>query len=211
MILKYFEDQYIYYFWKENNIPTTFWDEKCFLDCFTEHADQTKEIFNKLNNTFGKEKEFGLLNRLDNDTWWLLYFAKNQNIFDNFKLLQQQWKLNKIYIADIEWEFPYENIDIDYPIMHHKHLLNKMVVVKSSKDLSKVRGKQHLLKTNVQKLYFDNESNTTTLQITINKWIRHQIRAHLSSIWFPIIWDKIYWKTEDILHLRSIWIKNISQ
>jgi 23S rRNA pseudouridine1911/1915/1917 synthase len=31
------------------------------------------------------------------------------------------------------------------------------------------------------------------LKINIETWRTHQIRVHLSSIWFPIIWDRVYW------------------
>jgi 23S rRNA-/tRNA-specific pseudouridylate synthase len=31
------------------------------------------------------------------------------------------------------------------------------------------------------------------LKVNIKTWRTHQIRVHLSSIWFPIIWDKVYW------------------
>jgi 23S rRNA-/tRNA-specific pseudouridylate synthase len=31
------------------------------------------------------------------------------------------------------------------------------------------------------------------LKVNIKTWRTHQIRVHLSSIGFPIIWDKIYW------------------
>jgi 23S rRNA-/tRNA-specific pseudouridylate synthase len=51
--------------------------------------------------------------------------------------------------------------------------------------------------------------NQTTLLVKISKWVRHQIRAHLSSVWFPIVWEKIYIKTpsKEDLHLYSIGVK----
>jgi 23S rRNA-/tRNA-specific pseudouridylate synthase len=55
---------------------------------------------NQLTN-FTKEQEYGLLNRLDNDTSGFLYFAKNNNIFSEFKTLQKQEKVNKIYYAKV--------------------------------------------------------------------------------------------------------------
>jgi 23S rRNA-/tRNA-specific pseudouridylate synthase len=65
--------------------------------------------------------------------------------------------------------------------------------------------------TEIEKLYYDELSNTTTLLVTISKWIRHQIRAHLSSIWYPIVWEKIYIKNKSVekLHLFSMWMKVI--
>jgi len=51
---------------------------------------------------FGKEKELGLLNRLDNETAGLLYFAKTQEAFDKYRHLQSEGKINKWYIAQIQ-------------------------------------------------------------------------------------------------------------
>jgi 23S rRNA-/tRNA-specific pseudouridylate synthase len=47
------------------------------------------------------------------------------------------------------------------------------------------------------------------LLVKISKWMRHQIRAHLSSIWYPIVWEKIYIKnpSKEDLHLYSIGIQ----
>lgn len=198
-----FEDKNMYFFWKEQWIATTFGNQKSFLDNFDDPQNQAYEI---LNNAFWKDWEYWLLNRLDNKTWWLLYFAKSKEIFYNFKNTQKQWLIKKIYICDIQGDFPHESLSIDYPIMHHKHLDEKMVILKSAKDESKWRWKKHMVNTEIKKLYYDVTNNTTTLEATITKWIRHQIRAHLASIWYPIIWDDIYWKynKNEILHLWSI-------
>jgi 23S rRNA-/tRNA-specific pseudouridylate synthase len=37
------------------------------------------------------------------------------------------------------------------------------------------------------------DSKYSVLKINIKTWRTHQIRVHLASIGFPIIWDKIYW------------------
>lgn len=31
------------------------------------------------------------------------------------------------------------------------------------------------------------------VEVKSETWRTHQIRVHLSSIWYPIIWDKVYW------------------
>ena len=31
------------------------------------------------------------------------------------------------------------------------------------------------------------------VEVKILTWRTHQIRVHMASIWFPIIWDKVYW------------------
>ena len=65
------------------------------------------------------------------------------------------------------------------------------------------------VETDVKLLYYDPEKNISTLWVQISKWMRHQIRAHLSSIWFPIVGEKIYIKkpSTENLHLYSIGVE----
>jgi 23S rRNA pseudouridine1911/1915/1917 synthase len=45
--------------------------------------------------------------------------------------------------------------------------------------------------TNIELIdYIDDKYSL--LLVKIETWRTHQIRVHLSSIWFPIIWDKVY-------------------
>jgi len=61
------------------------------LDLFDSPDDtKTQEIAQKLQSHFTKDNEYGLLNRLDNDTAGLLYFAKDPIIKDQWKQLQKE-------------------------------------------------------------------------------------------------------------------------
>ncbi|MEI8092213.1 MAG: pseudouridine synthase [bacterium] len=64
--------------------------------------EENEELLRQQVDTFGQDQEFGLLNRLDNDTAGFLYFAKSVNAFDHFKSLQKSAKIQKFYIAQVE-------------------------------------------------------------------------------------------------------------
>jgi 23S rRNA-/tRNA-specific pseudouridylate synthase len=175
--------------------------------------DDRQKIIQNLINTFWEEKEYWLLNRLDNDTWGFLYFAKDIKVYEEYKNKQNQNLLHKFYIAQIKgnpfFKIDDKEINIDYPIMHHKFSEDRMICITKPWDTTKWDWKQHLSTTNISLLNFDKTQNISTLLISISKWIRHQIRLHLSSIWCPIIWETIYSKNkyDTFLHLRSIGFK----
>ena len=178
-----------------------------------EHKNSHQKIIQDLTNMFWEDKEYWLLNRLDNDTWGLLYFAKTIEIYEDYKSKQTNNLIQKFYIAQVTgnpfFKTDKKEIIIDYPIMHHKFSEDRMVYLSKESDFEKWTGKKHLASTRVSLLDFDNTQNISTLLITISKWIRHQIRVHLSSIWCPIIWENIYSnnRSQDFLHLWSVWFK----
>jgi len=211
MKLNRYEDKYFYYFRKPCGIPSTYGKEKCFLDYLIESDDKDiKEILRSQKEYFSQQDEYGLVNRLDNDTTGLLYFAKNPLFKQEYKQAQKDWKIEKYYIADVYWKFTENEKFISYPITHHKFSTDRMVVLLDTKQTGKIDIKKiQNAKTYVHFLYYDEKTNISTLLVTISKWVRHQIRAHLSSIWFPIVWEKIYIKkpSDENLHLYSVWIK----
>lgn len=205
-----YEDSYFYYFWKPHDIPSTFGKQKSFLDHLLESKDLfVAQIVDYLQDMFGLEQELWLLNRLDNDTAGLLYFAKTPLIKEKYKQAQSEWKVVKFYIADVYGNFVQNSQQISYPIWHHKFSKDRVVVLLDQRQSHKIDNKRtRQVDTHVQKLYYDKEKNVTTLLVNISKWVKHQIRSHLSSIWFPIIGEKIYIKKLDPkdLQLFSIWI-----
>ncbi len=240
MTVTYYNTKNFYLFRKPHNIPTTFGENKSFLDFLVNHkSSKIKKIFNKQKKSFTKDQEYGLCNRLDNPTSGLIYFAKNQTTYNNYKIKQNKNKITKTYIATIKWHFwpnrPIFSYDknfltqsinrlidngqqtskkciVNFPIKHHRHLSDRMVWVYNQKQLSKTRWKKHYRMTYIQRIYYDPKDHKTTLKIKITKGIRHQIRVHLSSIWYPIIGDWIYnsnykKNSNTPLNLWSIWVK----
>lgn len=243
-----YENNDFYFFWKPHHIPSTFGEQKSYLDYFLLPSElesiydpKTLSIYKSIKpfidfsslkkvenpeqaiehqiSEFSKEEEFGLLNRLDNDTAWFLYFAKTPTIFDAYRQQQTQNKIEKHYIAKVHGKISLieafrqnASIKINFPIMHHKSKDERMIVIKTPQDTRKWRGREHDVESLVQFLKYDKETNISTLLVKIHKGIRHQIRVHLASIGFPIVGDTLYGDPSEkgLLNLRSIWFKEIN-
>ena len=97
----YYQDRDFYYFWKSAGLASTRWKSVSFLDlmCDENLEKDIRDIANSQLNFFGKEKELWLLNRLDWVTTGLLYFAKNLRVYNKFRELQKEWKVDKYYLA----------------------------------------------------------------------------------------------------------------
>lgn len=213
----YYQDRDFYYFRKPTGIASSRWKSVSFLDliCNEYHNSQIQNIVQSQLEFFWKEKELWLLNRLDWPTTWLLYFAKNPKIYNKFRLLQSENKVEKFYIAVVYWNIENwikENWNkIRFPIMHHKYNNDRMVVIDSPDKKNKWKWKFHEVETEIIEYQYLQQENRSVIMIKIHKWIRHQIRAHLSSIWFPICGDQIYCKSKnkdfDKLQLFSVWMK----
>ena len=210
----YYQDNDFYYFWKPAGLASTRWKSVSFLDlmCDEKCNWNISNIIQSQLGFFWKEKEFWLLNRLDWATTGLLYFAKNPKIYNKFRELQKEWKIDKYYVAVV-----YGNIQnrvnknwnmISCPIMHHRYNGDRMVVIHSIEDKAKWKWNVHKVETEICEFEYNEKENLSTVVVKIHKWIRHQIRVHLSSIWYPICGDEIYCKSKkqnfDKLQLFSV-------
>ncbi len=170
-----------------------------------------ESILEHLKTTFTEEQEYWLLNRLDTPTQWLMYFAKDRTTYDNWKDRQWNWFISKFYLAESIGSVKKKDIWITFnmPLGHHTNG-KKMHVVDAtflkSKRKQKMRGKKLDAKTTIVDANYDDESNTTLLTLMIKKWQRHQIRAHLAYLWYPLVGEKLYHDSYDEeLWLWSIW------
>lgn len=210
----YYQDKDFYYFWKPADLASSRWKSVCFLDlmCNENYNMKIKNIVRSQEEFFWKEKELWLLNRLDGVTTGLLYFAKSPKIYRKFHSYQKEGRVNKYYVAVVYGNIRnriYKNWNIiKFPIMHHRFCDDRMVVVSSENDKCKWKWKIHKVGTEILEVEYDDAENLSIVMLKIHKWIRHQIRVHLSSIWYPICWDKLYCKSKsqkfDKLQLFSV-------
>ena len=126
--------------------------------------------------------------------------------------MQQEWKIDKFYVAEVygniqEWLDKNGN-EINYPIMHHRYNDDRMVVIRTEEDKAKWKWNVHEVQTEICEVDYNEKDNLSTIIVKIHKWIRHQIRAHLSSIGYPICGDDLYCKSKnqnfDKLQLFSV-------
>ena len=210
----YYQDKNFYYFWKPTGLASTRWKSVSFLDLMSDEKldGNVRDIIDSQMEFFWKEKELWLLNRLDWPTTWLLYFAKNPKVYNKFRELQQEWKIDKFYVAEVygniqEWLDKNGN-EINYPIMHHRYNDDRMVLIRTEEDKAKWKWNVHEVQTEICEVDYNEKDNLSTIIVKIHKWIRHQIRAHLSSIGYPICGDDLYCKSKnqnfDKLQLFSV-------
>lgn len=136
-----------------------------------------------------------LCNRLDLATNGYLLFAWDWNQKIDFEITQKKMGYQKYYLAcvlgDIRYWFDKNpQAQINIPIMHHNSMNDRMIV--SNWKLSCGRWRIHQVSTFLEFLDFDPSTQTSSVKVMISKGIRHQIRVHLSSIWYPILWDSLY-------------------
>lgn len=153
---------------------------------------------------FTRVQEWWLLNRLDTPTQGFLYFAKDEETYTQMRA--KELHFDKYYVAQVIWDVSrldrkplpnhvtktWEGWEISRPIMHHAHRNEHMIVCVDPVHQTKGRGR--LLEATTRFRILEMNEGTAWLEIVITQGVRHQIRAHLAALGYPIIWEKQYAK-----------------
>jgi len=126
-----------------------------------------------------------IVHRLDKDTSWIIMIAKNDNMMKYLQeIIAKREKIWKYYIAIVSGIIKDKEFKIESFIWRHpsdrtrmtiKNPLNPKIAISYVKVIDYIDEKYSLI------------------EVKIETWRTHQIRVHLSSIWYPIIADKVYW------------------
>lgn len=130
------------------------------------------------------EERPGIVHRLDKDTSWVIMTAKNDTYMKDISAKIKNREVKKYYIAIVWWVLTQEKFTITSDIGRHKTDRTKMTVSDSVNPKNAITHWEVLG-------YIDEEY--TVIRIDLETGRTHQIRVHLASIWYPIIWDTTYW------------------
>lgn len=126
-----------------------------------------------------------IVHRLDKDTSGLIMIAKNDSMMLCLQeMMKKREKIGKYYLAIVSWIINETEFKIESFIGRHPTEKIKMT------SRNPINGKIAISKVKVLD-YIDEKY--TLVEVKIETWRTHQIRVHLSSIGYPIIWDKVYW------------------
>lgn len=137
--------------------------------------------------TIGWEERPGIVHRLDKDTSWLIMIAKNDKMMKYLQEIIQKREVDKYYIAIVVWILKDKQFKIESYIGRHPTDKIKMT--------TKNPINPKIAITHWEVLWYI-DWKYSVLSLKLETWRTHQIRVHLSSIWFPIIWDKVYWNLD---------------
>lgn len=126
------------------------------------------------------------MHRLDRDTGGLMLFAKYAESAARFQKNLDRILLRKIYLAVVRGSFPYAEYRCDLPLREDPDspIRLKMFHFADGKPCSTVFRK-------VTEIERDGVA-CTVLECELLTGRKHQIRAHLAELGFPIVGDRLY-------------------
>ncbi len=150
---------------------------------------QAIKFFPQIKSVTGKKPvEYGLLHRIDTATEGLLLIATTQESFNCLEKQQKEGKFIKYYKAIIETKSPVKNKTITVtskfrPFGPKGKMVKPVFENGTTADLKKCGNKNYTTEIII---------NGNTAICSIKEGYRHQVRAHLASIGYPIIGDFLY-------------------
>jgi 23S rRNA pseudouridine1911/1915/1917 synthase len=128
--------------------------------------------------------EAGLLHRLDTQTSGLVLAARNKLAFDTLKRALSQNRIEKRYFALVKSDDRLVSMVLDAPLKPDPRNPRRVVVCHAQDP------RANSARTEITPLR--RGRNWTLLDIKASRAYRHQIRAHLADLGFPLAGDVLY-------------------
>lgn len=189
-------------------VPGEWWMENTLVNgilyhCSNENNEKKYNLW-----TINWVERPGIVHRLDKDTSGIILIAKNDSMMNYLSEIIKNRKIEKKYLAIVNWIIRDKNIKIETEIWRDPKDRKRMTVknpINPKLAISEVKILDYI------------DEKYTLVEVKILTWRTHQIRVHLSSIWFPILWDKVYgnekinkeilkkyWLNRQALHAKSL-------
>lgn len=144
-----------------------------------------------------KNYDRGLLYRLDFETSGVLVYMKNDELYKYMRGHFKKIAKEKKYLCRVEGECCLEGAYVHY--FSSRDLKGKRITVSNNKEKGE-RGELVL-----KPIEYDTETATTLMEIDLKSGLRHQIRAQLSHLGFPLRGDFLYGgKEANRLYLHAL-------
>lgn len=157
-------------------VPWIWWKENTLVNALLFHCKNLASIW--------WVERPGIVHRLDKDTSWIIMVAKTDKMMNYLANIIKNRQIWKYYLAIVSWILTNHKFKIESYIWRDPNDRLKMTTK------NPINPKIAITNWEVLK-YIDNKYSL--IKLKIETWRTHQIRVHLASIWYPIIWDKVYW------------------
>lgn len=138
----------------------------------------------------------GLVNRLDTKTSGIIVVAKNDEVFHTLRAMFKNNLVKKGYIALVHGSMRLEG-EIDLCIANQAGKKTKVKVLNSQETQRAKWIKARRAITHVRIL--KRLAVHTLLEVQLITGVRHQVRAHLSFLGYPLVGDTLYGAKEQLI------------
>jgi 23S rRNA pseudouridine1911/1915/1917 synthase len=145
-------------------------------------------------------REPGLLHRLDTDTSGLVIVARTADAFEHLKDSLQNERITKEYLLVCSSEGLPDEGTIEHPIANHPKDKKRVYPCIHPRDVMRYSPRAALTNFTVVR----RSKGHALVRVTAPRAVRHQIRAHFSSIEHPLLGDALYGTASDLISRHAL-------